>query len=174
MILKMSGNRPSGLPIPLQAPRTVVDYKYLRYVSWSPVGNAIVYVDNDNNIHYRHSAEAEEVQLTSTGNENFLYNGIPDWVAEEEVFEDNKALWWSPDGSKIIYGVFNDSQVDVIMLPRYGNWETAGKNGQGYPFLQYPQLDSFRYPKVGYRQGCSPNYTILGLFTSLYYSRLAG
>ena len=74
---------------------------------------------------------------------------------------------WSPDGSKIIYGVFNDSQVDVIMLPRYGNWETAGKNGQGYPFLQYPQLDSFRYPKVGFR------HYIGSRFTSLYLPRLA-
>ena len=27
--------------------------QYLRYVSWSPSGNAIAYVDYSNNLHYR-------------------------------------------------------------------------------------------------------------------------
>ena len=47
-----------------------------------------------------------------------LYNGIPDWVSEEETFEDNKALWWSPDSSRLVYGVFDDTDVDIINLPR--------------------------------------------------------
>ena len=28
--------------------------QYLRYVSWSPSGNAIAYVDYNNNLHYRY------------------------------------------------------------------------------------------------------------------------
>ena len=110
--------------------------------------NALVYVDYNNNIHYRHSAEAQDVQLTNSGNDSKIYNGIPNWVSEEEVFEDNKALWWSPDGTKLVYGVFKDSLVEVVMLPRYGNWKTEGTNRQGYPFLQYSSQDNFRYPKV--------------------------
>ena len=38
-----------------------------------------------------------------------IYNGIPDWVFEEEVFEDNFALWWSPDASKLVINAFNQS-----------------------------------------------------------------
>ena len=87
-------------------------------MTWSPSGNAIAYVDFNNNLHYRHSAESGDIQLTKTGLDGVVYNGIPDWVSEEEVFEDNKALWWSPDGSKLVYGVFNDTLVDSVSLTR--------------------------------------------------------
>ena len=43
-----------------------------------------------------------DVQLTTTGVADQVYNGIPDWVFEEEVFEDNHAIWWSPDSSKLV------------------------------------------------------------------------
>ena len=39
-------------------------------------------------------------------------------VSEEETFEDNKALWWSPDSSRLVYGVFDDTNVDILLLPR--------------------------------------------------------
>ena len=78
-----------------------------------------------------------------------MYNGIPDWVSEEEVFEDNKAMWWSPDGSKLVYGVFNDSNVDSVTLPRYGSWSDAKTDKHGYPFLQYPVQETIKYPKSG-------------------------
>ena len=123
--------------------------QFLRFVSWAPVGNALAYVDYENNIHYRHSAEAKDNQLTTNGVEDVIFNGIPDWVNEEEVFEDNKAIYWSPDGTKLVYGVFNDTQVEVVKLPRYGNWKKDGFNSQNYPFLQYFIFDDFRYPKVG-------------------------
>ena len=50
-----------------------------------------------------------DVQLTNTGMPGVIYNGIPDWVFEEEVFEDNFALWWSPDASKLVINAFNQS-----------------------------------------------------------------
>ena len=31
--------------------------QYLRYVSWSPSGNAIAYVDYNNNLHYRYKVK---------------------------------------------------------------------------------------------------------------------
>ena len=43
-----------------------------------------------------------DVQLTNTGLPGVFYNGIPDWVFEEEVLEGNEALWWSPDSSKLV------------------------------------------------------------------------
>ena len=49
-----------------------------------------------------------------------VFNGIPDWVFEEEVFEDNYALWWSPDGNKLVWGHFNDTEVDLMPLEIYG------------------------------------------------------
>ena len=78
-----------------------------------------------------------------------VYNGIPDWVSEEEVFEDNKALWWSPDGGKLVYGVFNDTLVRSVTLPRYGSWHSQKLDGQGYPYFQYPVMQTIKYPKSG-------------------------
>ena len=66
----------------------------------------------------RETAEGNDIQLTTSGIDGVIYNGIPDWVSEEEVFEDNKALWWSPDGSRLVYGVFNDTLVESVTLPR--------------------------------------------------------
>ena len=57
--------------------------------------------------------------MTTSGQEDVIFNGIPDWVTEEEVFEDNKAIFWSPDGTKVLYGVYNDTNVDVVQLPRF-------------------------------------------------------
>eukprot|EP00092_Neocalanus_flemingeri_P005220 GFUD01005613.1.p1 GENE.GFUD01005613.1~~GFUD01005613.1.p1 ORF type:complete len:872 (-),score=205.25 GFUD01005613.1:288-2903(-) len=152
-LIKMQGGRPATTDIIPLAPTNLGNdldlNQFLRYVSWAPEGNAIAYVDYNNNIHYRHSAESEDLQLTNSGNDSLVYNGIPDWVSEEEVFEDNKALWWSPDGSKLVYGVFNDTLVEIVNLPRYGNWHNKHTNRQGYPFLQYFMMDQFRYPKSG-------------------------
>ena len=70
-------------------------------------------------------------------------------MSEEEVFEDNKALWWSPDGGKLVYGVFNDSLVSSVTLPRYGSWHSKKLDGQGYPYFQYPVMQTIKYPKAG-------------------------
>ncbi len=105
--------------------------------------------EKHDNFFYRPSAEAADIQLTTSGVESVIYNAIPDWVNEEEVFEDNKALYWSPNAERLIYGVFNDTAVEVVRLPRYGNWREDSINRQGYPFLQYFLFDDFKYPKAG-------------------------
>jgi len=118
-LVRLSGGRTSSQAIPILPPnarRSSDDDdlgQYIRLVTWAPEGNALAYVDYNNNIFYRNSAEAEDIQLTSSGREDIVFNGIPDWVNEEEVFEDHKAMYWSPDGSKLVYGVFNDTLVDV-------------------------------------------------------------
>jgi len=118
---------------------------YIRYVSWAPKGNGLIYVDIDNNIWYRPSVVSQDVKLSDKGEQSKIYNGIPDWVFEEEVFEDNKALWWSPDATKIVWGSFDDSNVNVYLLQKYGTlWP-------GEPVQQYPELMEVRYPKVGTR-----------------------
>lgn len=152
-LVRLAGGRTASQAIPLLPPGSHGKgdddpSQYIRLVTWAPQGNALAYVDYNNNIFYRHSAEAEDVQLTRSGRQDVVFNGIPDWVNEEEVFEDNQAMYWSPDGSKLVYGVFNDTLVDVVQLPRYGNWRTEGENGQGYAFNQYFHFDEFRYPKV--------------------------
>ena len=47
--------------------------------------------------------------LTTTGQRGNIYNGVADWLYEEEILAQSSALWPAEDGSKLAYLVFNDS-----------------------------------------------------------------
>ena len=56
----------------------------LQYATWVPGRDSIVFVF-DNNIYIRPVITSPEVvKITSTGSNNVIYNGIPDWVYEGE------------------------------------------------------------------------------------------
>ncbi|XP_076231045.1 venom dipeptidyl peptidase 4 [Calliopsis andreniformis] len=113
----------------------------LQLATWAPRGNALVYV-YQNNIFYRPEAEATiDHQITNTGEFGTIYNGVPDWVYEEEVFGSNKALWFSPSGTKLAFGYFDDSHTQIITIPFYGF--------PGSRTFQYTSAISIHYPKSG-------------------------
>lgn len=64
-------------------------------------------------------------------------------ITSEEVLASNKALWVSPDGKKLAYAKFDDSNVQSIKLPFYGDPGTLAS--------QYTRLVDLKYPKVGGR-----------------------
>eukprot|EP00096_Caligus_rogercresseyi_P014387 TRINITY_DN689_c1_g1_i3.p1 TRINITY_DN689_c1_g1~~TRINITY_DN689_c1_g1_i3.p1 ORF type:complete len:850 (-),score=196.30 TRINITY_DN689_c1_g1_i3:804-3353(-) len=124
------------------------EHYFVRLVSWAPKGNALVYVDMDNNIHYRASALAQDRLITNSGVDGKIFNGIPDWVFEEEIFESNSALWWSPDGTKLVWGTFNDTKVEAMILQAYGKLSP----NPSPLYFPYPKFEEpLRYPKVGTR-----------------------
>ena len=101
------------------------------------MGNAIAYVDNDTNIFYRccvsyisvvkinfHARPSngrQTVQLTKDGGKGLISHGIPDWVYEEEVFEQedlSSCLWWSTGASNLAYASFYDAKVNRVTLNR--------------------------------------------------------
>ncbi|XP_061231616.1 dipeptidyl peptidase 4 [Neopsephotus bourkii] len=108
-----------------------------QYISWSPVGHKLAYVWN-NNVYIKPSPTADSVQITQNGEENKIFNGIPDWVYEEEMFGTHSALWWSPNGNFVAYAAFNDSEVPVIEYSFYSE-----------DTLQYPKTIRIPYPKAG-------------------------
>uniref|UniRef100_A0A182JLE1 Venom dipeptidyl peptidase 4 n=1 Tax=Anopheles atroparvus TaxID=41427 RepID=A0A182JLE1_ANOAO len=111
----------------------------LNLVEWGPVGHSFIFV-HLNNLFYRESPTAPEVQITTDGSPS-VYNGIPDWVYEEEVFSTNLATWFSPDGQRIAFIRFNDTETPLMKIPIYGP--------PGNPDYQYPHELSLHYPKVG-------------------------
>ncbi|XP_055621793.1 venom dipeptidyl peptidase 4 isoform X4 [Toxorhynchites rutilus septentrionalis] len=113
--------------------------KALNVVEWSPVGNSFIFV-HLNNLYYKASPDAPEVQITSDGAPS-VYNGIPDWVYEEEVLSTNIATWFSPDGQKIAFMKFNDVNTRLMKIPIYGP--------PGVPEFQYPHELALHYPKAG-------------------------
>ena len=109
----------------------------IQFAEWSPAANIIAYV-LDYNIYLLTVATNTTTTVTTDGHKNGMSYGIPDWIYEEEVLSTNYALWWSQDGSKILYGSFDDTQVRDFRFPFYGS-----------RFNQYTDIISIAYPKPG-------------------------
>ncbi|KAF2361263.1 Dipeptidylpeptidase IV N-terminal domain, partial [Trinorchestia longiramus] len=118
----------------------------LRLVEWSPVGSALVMVDEQFNIIYKADVgEPGQVYITEDGEPGTITNGVTDWLYEEEILHSRKALWFSPSGTQLLYVQFNDTLVDEVPITQYG---TSAK---------YPTLTMVRYPKPG---GPIPSLTL--------------
>ncbi|KAH8404386.1 hypothetical protein KR222_008679, partial [Zaprionus bogoriensis] len=111
----------------------------LQYCGWSPIKDRLAYVYL-NNV-YIHFSEVLEIPITEDGKDGIVYNGVPDWVYEEEVLSSGSALWWSPDGSKLAVGFFNDTDVETFRYFIYGDDSTS--------YSQYPHEEELKYPKTG-------------------------
>ncbi|CAM9600284.1 unnamed protein product [Rangifer tarandus platyrhynchus] len=107
----------------------------IQYLCWSPVGSKLAYV-YQNNIYLKQRPEDPPFQITYNGKENKIFNGIPDWVYEEEMLATKYALWWSPNGKFLAYAEFNDTEIPVIAYSYYGD-------------EQYPRTINIPYPKAG-------------------------
>lgn len=107
----------------------------IQYICWSPIGSKLAYV-YQNNIYLKQRPENPPFQITYNGKENKIFNGIPDWVYEEEMLATKYALWWSPNGKFLAYAEFNDTEIPVIAYSYYGD-------------EQYPRTINIPYPKAG-------------------------
>ncbi|MGD8426190.1 MAG: S9 family peptidase [Balneolaceae bacterium] len=104
-----------------------------QYAQLSPSGDKAAYVQ-DNNLYLVNLDTGKEKAITSDGKFNHIINGATDWVYEEE-FGFAKAWYWSPDGQKIAFYRFDESNVKEFFLTDWGNL--------------YPGLTRFKYPKAG-------------------------
>ena len=59
----------------------------------------------------------------------------------EEIFSQNSAMWFSPNGLRLAFARFNDSDVTEIRIPMY----------EPEPTSPYWKFSSVRYPKAGSR-----------------------
>ncbi|XP_033835054.1 dipeptidyl peptidase 4-like [Periophthalmus magnuspinnatus] len=107
----------------------------VQFFAWSPQGHKLAYVWN-NDVYVKTSPEVPSERVTYNGKENEIFNGVPDWVYEEEMFSSHQGLWWSPGGAFVAYAHFNDSLVPHIEYTWFGDG-------------QYPKTVSIPYPKAG-------------------------
>ncbi|MCP4440690.1 MAG: S9 family peptidase [Aureispira sp.] len=105
-----------------------------RYASFDSKATKVAFV-RGNNLYYTDLATNKEVQVTKDGEVNKIINGATDWVYEEE-FAIDKAFEWSPDGKKIAFLRFDESEVKEFTMTYY--------TGE-----LYPKLSTFKYPKAG-------------------------
>lgn len=104
------------------------------YATFSPDGSKVAFVRN-NNLFYVTLADMRAHQVTDDGVPNRIINGTTDWVNEEE-FGFVKGFEWSPDGQKLAYYRFDETDVKEYNLQLWGN------------FL-YPVDYRYKYPKAG-------------------------
>ncbi|PWN38808.1 hypothetical protein IE81DRAFT_354572, partial [Ceraceosorus guamensis] len=115
--------------------------------SWAPKGNFLAYVQ-DNDL-YTQEPGGQPHRITKDGTRD-IFNAVPDWVYEEEVFNSESVYWWSPSGTKLAYLRLDETAVSVYSFPIYNpdKWTT----GLTTPYLT---STSMKYPKAGF-----PNPTV--------------
>ncbi len=113
--------------------KTVADGQYQQLAALNPEGSKVAYM-RDNNIYIYDIESEKEEQITFDGEKNKIINGAPDWVYEEE-FGFSRGFYWSPDGNKIAYYKFDESNVKEYTLTFYEDL--------------YPRYETYKYPKAG-------------------------
>ena len=110
---------------------------------FSPDGNQIAFVRNNNIFLVKLLFGNSESQVTKDGEYNKVLNGIPDWVYEEE-FSFNRAFDFSADSKMIAYIRFDESQVPMFYFPWYKGMAPAKED-----YATYPGKYEYKYPKAG-------------------------
>ncbi|XP_029692971.1 inactive dipeptidyl peptidase 10-like isoform X1 [Takifugu rubripes] len=106
----------------------------LQFASWGGHGQQMIYIF-ENNIYFQSDVQSSSWRLTSSGQEGIIFNGIADWLYEEEILHTHVAHWWSADGSRLAYLTINDSLVPNMLLPRFTG-------------MLYPRGKEYPYPKM--------------------------
>ena len=110
---------------------------------FSPDGNQIAFV-RDNNIYLvKLLYDNAESQVTKDGKFNEVLNGIPDWVYEEE-FATNSSMVFSADSKQIIWIRYDESAVKQYTLQLY-----KGLIPEKWDYAEYPGAYTYKYPVPG-------------------------
>ncbi|VDM50014.1 unnamed protein product [Toxocara canis] len=96
---------------------------------WNPKFNDYVFVHN-NDIYYSESPESNYIYRLTNGNNPMIYNGLCDWIYEEEILSSNAYL---------AYLTIDDRYVQQIEFPIFDH-------------NQYPTTNRVPYPKTGVDQ----------------------
>lgn len=117
----------------------------IQLASWSPQSDAIVFT-RDNNMFLRKLSAQKVTRITQDGGTELFY-GVPDWVYEEEVFQDNSATWWSEDGKFVAF-----LRTDERAVPEYPIQYFVSRPSGKRPLPgeeNYPEVRQIKYPKAG-------------------------
>lgn len=110
---------------------------------WSPDGNSVAFVRDNNIFLVKLLYGNSESQVTKDGKFNEVINGIPDWVNEEE-FGLSRALTFNADGTMLCWIKYDESKVKQYSLQFF-----KGSKPERMKNATYPSTYSYKYPKAG-------------------------
>uniref|UniRef100_A0A7N6BR01 Dipeptidyl-peptidase 6b n=1 Tax=Anabas testudineus TaxID=64144 RepID=A0A7N6BR01_ANATE len=119
----------------LETNAVLVHDTVLQFAGWGSQGQQLIFIF-ENNIYYKSTIESRTIRLVSTGQEGVVFNGLADWLYEEEILQTHIAHWWSPDGLRLAYMTINDTLVPKMEVPFFTG-------------AQYPTSLEYHYPKAG-------------------------
>jgi dipeptidyl-peptidase-4 len=111
----------------------------IQYAGFAPSGDIIAFV-RGNNLYLRDHSTGDITQITTNGSPD-MFNAVPDWVYEEEIFGTTSTLWFSPDAEYVAFLSFNETGVETFTIPYYMDNQPIAP--------PYPDYLELRYPKVG-------------------------
>ncbi|XP_060128028.1 dipeptidyl aminopeptidase-like protein 6 isoform X3 [Zootoca vivipara] len=129
LIYNLGTRETSNLDVPK------ADTAYLQYAAWGAKDNQLVFI-LDNDIYYQPGVSSRAKRITTSGRQAVVFNGIADWLYEEEILQTASAHWCSPDSMWLAYLSINNSLVPKMELPQF----LGGK---------YPASQHYPYPKAG-------------------------
>ena len=110
---------------------------------FSPDGNQIAFVRENNIYLVKLLFGNSESQVTKDGKYNEVLNGIPDWVYEEE-FAFNRVFDFNADGTMLAYIRFDESKVPMYSFPWYKGLKPSLEE-----YRVYPGAYEYKYPMPG-------------------------
>ncbi len=116
-----------------QSLKQLMDGEKISYATFSPDNSKLAFT-KDNDLYYIDLNTDKVTQVTTDGEWNNIINGSADWVYEEE-FSMAQAFAWSPDGQKLAFMRFDESEVKEYNMQLWGEL--------------YPEDYKFKYPKAG-------------------------
>lgn len=110
---------------------------------FSPDGNMIAFVRNNNIFLVKLLFNNAESQVTKDGEYNKIINGKPDWVYEEEFVTDC-SLCFNADNTMLMWIRYDESEVPLYSFPMY-----KGAAPEYPEYDEYPGEYTYKYPVAG-------------------------
>ncbi|XP_061377760.1 inactive dipeptidyl peptidase 10 isoform X1 [Danaus plexippus] len=131
-----------------------------QHAAWLGTEGAIV-LAADNEVLARPAPPARRaplLRLTNDAVAGSVYNGVSDWLYQEEVTKESSATWGSSDGAFVLYVQYDDRKVSQMRFPHISSGiGGAGASRSGFllpafnnsnPTI-FPDHVTIRYPTPG-------------------------
>nr|CAH8867732.1 unnamed protein product [Trichobilharzia regenti]CAH8867733.1 unnamed protein product [Trichobilharzia regenti] len=100
----------------------VMEQPYLDFIQWSPKSDRLAFVYRKNVYLLVNPFDLDKKRIInvthSLPQDNCLY-GVSTWLYEEEIFDTNKALWWSKTGKYLVVTGFDQRNVSTHEILKF-------------------------------------------------------